>query len=173
MTVPAPGVLEIEGGRTSAINVQLEITGPFADSPRRITYTSVGTVASFTLSKGDTITFTALYDSYGLYFLSTSSTFNSLPFVFAEPVTVISEPDLINNTLTVSGGDWRQVSVVTGPFKSGAGTVQATTNNAIVLREDNEQWIDGFYVTVPEQRVARRLVSEVSMDIHKTRQTRD
>ena len=60
--------------------------------------------------------------------------------------------------LTTDGGTWTVGQPVTGPFKSGAGTVQTTVGDTIVLREDNELWKVDKYVTVPEQNLAARYV---------------
>ena len=63
-------------------------------------------------------------------------------------------------SMTVSGGTWEVGQVVSGPLKSGEGTVQSTTSNAIVLRENNDEWCVGKYVTAPEQNLAARYVYE-------------
>lgn len=61
-------------------------------------------------------------------------------------------------SMTVSAGTWYLGSRVFGPEKSGLGTVQTTVNNTIVLRENNDEWKAGFYVTAPDQMLAARLV---------------
>jgi hypothetical protein len=61
-------------------------------------------------------------------------------------------------SMTVSGGTWEVGQFVIGPSKSGEGTVQSTTGNVIVLRENNDEWCVGKYVTAPEQNLAARYV---------------
>ena len=76
--------------------------------------------------------------------------------------------------ITVDGGTWALGERLRSPNNfSGAGSVQVTTSNAIVLREDNYEWIDGFYVTVPAQRIARRHESGLSSRIDDLRQSGD
>jgi len=40
--------------------------------------------------------------------------------------------------------------------QSGSGSVQACVDSTIILRADNREWISGYYVTAPEQRIALR-----------------
>ena len=42
---------------------------------------------------------------------------------------------------------------------SGSGSVFLGTNGAILLRANNGEWVDDFYVTAPEQRIAARKVA--------------
>lgn len=96
--------------------------------------------------------------------------------------TVISTGYPDSNTMVVDGGKWKGSdgtgdingdTKVEGPIKSGSGTVSVTFGKAIQLREDNGQWIDGFYVHVPAQKIATRRVLVSSMDIDDLRQKRD
>lgn len=60
------------------------------------------------------------------------------------------------NTFLGAGGGHTQVSLAAS---SGAATVSAVNGTTIELSDDNQQWIDGFYVTAPETRVAARKVA--------------
>jgi len=99
-----------------------------------------------------------------------------------ETVVVSKSLDSSPPTITVDGGDWVGTDgtgqsdgerVVRGRPRSGSGTVSVSTGTNIVLREDNGQWIDGFFVSVPEQKIASRNVLITSMGIDKERQKRD
>ena len=61
-------------------------------------------------------------------------------------------------TLTTTPNSWTVGQVVTGPLKSGEGTVSVTQGQSIVLREDNKQWKVGQYVTAPDQTIAARYI---------------
>ena len=63
-------------------------------------------------------------------------------------------------SITTDGGTGKVGQVVVGPLKSGEGTVQSTTSDAIILRENNDEWCVGKYVTAPEQNLAARYVYE-------------
>jgi hypothetical protein len=47
--------------------------------------------------------------------------------------------------------------------ESGTGSVFTGTGNTIVLRNNNREWIDGYYVTAPEQRIAARKVTTAAI----------
>lgn len=67
-------------------------------------------------------------------------------------VTVIGTPDLVNNTITVSGGSWSNGDTLTKSI-SGTGTVLTTNpqNSTMTLSANNEEWVDGYYVQTPER----------------------
>ena len=67
--------------------------------------------------------------------------------------------------ITTDGGEWLGTDgtgdpsgerLVTGPEIMGAGSVQATTGNSIVLREDNGGWKVGEYITTVDMELAAR-----------------
>ena len=70
-------------------------------------------------------------------------------------------------TIAVSGGDWlgsdgsgvpdggTYLSAIT----TGTGTVQTAQAQTISLQENNNEWVNGFYVTAPEQQIAARKVA--------------
>jgi hypothetical protein len=69
--------------------------------------------------------------------------------------------------ISVTGGKWLGTDgsgVSDGETKlekymSGQGSVFQGVDQKIILRNDNKEWVDGFYVTSPEQRVAARKVA--------------
>ena len=62
---------------------------------------------------------------------------------------VLAKPD--SNQLVVSGGNWRNGDTITGPAKSGTGTVSVSNpaDNSITLQVSNDQWIDNYHVKGP------------------------
>ena len=97
----------------------------------------------------------------------------------SQDARVISKAD---NTITVSGGQWQGRdgtgsssgdTAIVGQVKSGAGSVSVTANNAIALREDNGEWVDGFYVSLNTQKIASRRLLGMTMGIDDLRQKRD
>jgi hypothetical protein len=78
--------------------------------------------------------------------------------------TLITAINAAANTMTVDGGSWKgsdgsgtpdgQTEIATS--YSGSGSVSTGFDGAILLRESNKEWVDGFYVTAPEQRIAAR-----------------
>jgi len=63
--------------------------------------------------------------------------------------------------ITVDGGNWSTDGGSGNPSNlesqwSGSGSVFVGLDQAIVLRENNKKWVDDFYVTAPEQRIAAR-----------------
>jgi hypothetical protein len=71
-------------------------------------------------------------------------------------------------SMTVEGGTWSVGEKVFGPDKSGLGTVQTTTGNAIILREDNREWKAGLYVTNSDQNLAIRYVYANEEDLFQS-----
>jgi len=72
------------------------------------------------------------------------------------------------STITTDGGSWKGTdgsgdqsngSPDIRKISSGDGSVATGLNGAIVLRADNGEWIDGYYVTAPEQQIAVRKVA--------------
>lgn len=64
----------------------------------------------------------------------------------------------------VNGGDWygtdgsgvpQGATQLINAFE-GAGSVFTAVDQTIVLRNNNGEWVDDFYVTAPEQRIAAR-----------------
>jgi len=77
--------------------------------------------------------------------------------VVADGVVIVSIDDAAPS-ITTDGGDWIVGESVVSPVLSGEGTVQSTTASSIILRENNDQWLVGKYVTAPEQNLAARYV---------------
>ena len=86
--------------------------------------------------------------------------------VIQEPNVTITDIDAeaVPPTISVSGGSWSGAdgsgtpgaeTDITAQY-SGSGSVAVGFNGAILLRESNKEWVDGFYVTAPEQRIAAR-----------------
>jgi len=61
--------------------------------------------------------------------------------------------------MQMTGGDYVVGDRVLSAVYEGAGSVQSVIGNSIVLREDNEQWVPGYYVTAPSQQIAIRNVA--------------
>jgi hypothetical protein len=78
--------------------------------------------------------------------------------VVDSPEVKITAIDEAAPSITTDGGAWQVGQDVVGPSKSGEGTVQTTSVDAIVLRENNDQWRVGEYVTAPAQNLAARYV---------------
>jgi hypothetical protein len=82
-------------------------------------------------------------------------------------------------TITVDGGSWAGADGShTGPSVddgqtylskqlSGSGSVQVGTQGNIILRADNKEWVDEYYVTAPEQRIAARKVAANARKLSK------
>lgn len=74
----------------------------------------------------------------------------------------VDEPQMV-----VNGGDWKGADGTGTPegdaFLStqlqGSGSVFTGVNDTIVLRTNNDEWVDNFYVTAPEQLIAARKVA--------------
>jgi hypothetical protein len=81
------------------------------------------------------------------------------------PVEEIKVTDISFTTpsMTLSGGVYKVGDRIFSPDKSGVGSVGATTGTELILRADNQQWKEGFYVTVPEQELAARYVAASRM----------
>ena len=79
----------------------------------------------------------------------------SIPDPNAVLITAI---DVDAPSITTDGGTWVAGQRVVGPEKSGEGTVQVSNANAVVLREDNQEWLIGQYITAPAQNLAARYV---------------
>ena len=62
---------------------------------------------------------------------------------------------LVDSSIPGGRGDTQ----ISKPPMSGSGSVFLGTNGAILLRENNKEWVDDFYVTAPEQRIAARKVA--------------
>ena len=73
---------------------------------------------------------------------------------------VITAIDNSGPTITVDGGSWGTGGSDTPSdlktYWSGEGSVFVGLDQAIVLRGNNKKWVDDYYVTAPEQRVAAR-----------------
>jgi len=74
---------------------------------------------------------------------------------------VITNIDEAGLSITTDGGNWGTDGGSGTPSNletewSGSGSVFVGLDQAIVLRANNERWVDDFYVTAPEQRVAAR-----------------
>ena len=77
----------------------------------------------------------------------------------------------INDTvpsITVDGGSWSGADGTGGDTEirkvmSGSGSVFLGTNGAILLRDNNGEWVDDFYVTAPEQRIAARKLASAAI----------
>jgi hypothetical protein len=68
----------------------------------------------------------------------------------------VESVDLNSMSMTLDRPGFQVGSTVFGPLQSGNGAVLQAIGETILLRQDNKQWIDGFYVTAPEQRIAAR-----------------
>lgn len=86
--------------------------------------------------------------------------------VFNPNLASISSINTATSEITVTGGLWSGsdgsgtaggLTVITKEC-SGQGTVATTSGNTLQLAESNQQWVNGFYVTAPEQMVAARKV---------------
>ena len=86
-----------------------------------------------------------------------------------QPGITIVEMDLSRNRIEVSGGTWSTGGqTMSGTLISGDGSVELEGNGFVVLRDDNKEWVDGFYVTAPEQLIAaRKLVPDVLKNMKK------
>ena len=62
---------------------------------------------------------------------------------------------------SIPGG--RGATEIAKPPLSGSGSVFLGTNGAIILRENNKEWVNDFYVTAPEQRIAARKVASAAI----------
>jgi len=71
---------------------------------------------------------------------------------------VITAIDPSVPSITTDGAIYSPGQVVTGPVKSGTGSVQSTQENSIILRANNDEWCVGQYVTTPQQAIAARYV---------------
>lgn len=74
--------------------------------------------------------------------------------------------DAVPPTISTDGGAWMgtdgsgtgvQTELTT--TRSGSGSVSLGFNGGLVLRDNNAEWVDGYYVTAPEQRIALRNVA--------------
>ena len=119
-----------------------------------------GTVVTTSLLSGALVNSLALSDSANI------SQFNVGDLVQSPDVTIVSA-DEDASVIVTTPGNWKGSdgsgspdgdTRVFSPDVRGTGTVQSTTGNVIVLREDNTNWLPGDYVTVPEQEVAVRYV---------------
>lgn len=90
--------------------------------------------------------------------------------VVQDPDVKITDIEAGGPTITVDGGAWKgadgsgsgvQTELTT--TASGSGSVSMGLNGRIVLRNNNGEWVDGFYVTAPEQRIAARKVVTSAM----------
>jgi hypothetical protein len=78
----------------------------------------------------------------------------------------ITAIDYSGPSITTYGGSWYgsdgsgdpNGQTALGKEQSGSGSVQVAIDGNIILREDNKEWVDGFYATAPEQRIAARKV---------------
>jgi hypothetical protein len=86
-------------------------------------------------------------------------------------IAVINEA---GKTITVDGGIWsaaggssaaagRSGATYLSTTWSGSGSVFQAFDGVILLRENNKEWVDGFYVTAPEQRIAARKVATAAI----------
>lgn len=95
----------------------------------------------------------------------------SVSFPPGSDLSAFSEGMLLNggNTVTwvspngdgmqMTGGTYVVGDRVLSAVYEGAGSVQSVANNSIVLREDNGEWVPGYYVTAPSQQIALRNVA--------------
>ena len=67
--------------------------------------------------------------------------------------------DQAANSLTVGRSGLEVGRVLGMQPQSGDGSVLTSSGNAIVLRTNNGEWLNSFYVTAPEQRIAARKVA--------------
>lgn len=79
----------------------------------------------------------------------------------------VESVDLSSMSMTLNAPGFQVGGTVLGPVQSGEGSVLQAIGDSIILRNDNKQWIDGFYVTAPAQRIAARNVVASAI---KTRQ---
>jgi hypothetical protein len=91
------------------------------------------------------------------------------PFIPNPDAVKIIIIDEDTSTITTNGGSWKGTDgsgdQQTGSpdirkSVSGEGSVQVGLNGSIVLRADNGEWIDGYFVTAPEQTIAARKASK-------------
>jgi hypothetical protein len=96
------------------------------------------------------------------------------------PSASITAIDESARSINVNGGSWYAKPPVgdgsgdpsgdiriSGPELSGIGSVFVGLEGAIVLRADNGEWIDNYYVTAPEQRIASRKVAANARKLRK------
>ena len=137
-------------GTGQTVDVQGDVTNP---GKQVVTGNTVGNPKSILidLKKGSGVFF--LQVDAGTVYCYGRSAFGSM-----DNVSRITEVDSSAPSLTVDSGVWNVGEVVTGPLKSGSGTVQSTVGDTIVLRANNDEWQIGQYVTSPEQTIAARYV---------------
>jgi hypothetical protein len=70
-------------------------------------------------------------------------------------------------SITVDGGSWTAGESYLETKWSGAGSVFVGLDGAIVLRNNNMEWADNFYVTAPEQEIAARKVAANATKLRK------
>ena len=87
---------------------------------------------------------------------------------------IITAFDYSVPSITVDGGTWRGtdgsgtgVETVLTTTWSGQGSVLSGFDGAIFLRDDNQRWVDGFWVTAPEQAIAARKVAANARKLRK------
>ena len=116
------------------------------------------------------------YDGYSLAFqfygsngttgpLGSTGEWRKVTFDDEAAITDI-QPNQTTPLITVSGGKWLGTDGSGTPggetslsmIKEGAGSVLIGTGNSIILRNNNGEWVDGLYVTAPEQQIAARRV---------------
>ena len=91
--------------------------------------------------------------------------------VFNQDGASITAIDPAGPTITVNGGSWLGADGSGDPngqtevskSQSGSGSVFLGMDGAIVLRNNNKEWVDDFYVTAPEQRIAARKVASAAI----------
>jgi hypothetical protein len=76
------------------------------------------------------------------------------------PDVVIEEIDSATKSMKVNGGTWGLLGSGNPSNleteRSGTGSVFLGTPTGILLRNNNQEWVDDFYVTAPEQLMAAR-----------------
>ena len=91
------------------------------------------------------------------------------PSITNPNAVLITSIDPAGPTITTNGGSWYGTDG-SGSFPngdpdirkvcSGEGSVEFGLGGVINLRSDNQEWVDDYYVTAPQQRIAARKVSK-------------
>lgn len=87
----------------------------------------------------------------------------------------ITEIGVTEASMVVNGGDWYGADGTGSPGGAvrlakefeGSGSVLTGVNDTIILRTNNGEWIDDFYVTTPEQQIAVRKVAANARKLRK------
>jgi hypothetical protein len=166
-SIPGPASVVFGGYRKDDNNVNVKVSVNGTEAASGAWGKSDGLISVTLPSGNNTVEFQG---DQQYYLRPADSKIDGSNFLINQSVQVTSiRPS--TNQISTNGGSWLGAdgsgeqggATVLEADLSGDGSVFVGGNGSILLRTSNKEWVDDFYVTAPEQRIAARKIATTAI----------